>query len=67
MKMRKFPDQGSSKLLWGRGAIPEGELPPPTATYDHHIFKQNVCISISIKNGSRQKISSHTLKMRDWS
>ena len=36
MKMRKFPDQGSSKLLWGRGAIPEGELPhssPPTAMY----------------------------------
>ena len=29
MKMRKFPDQGSSKLLWGRGVITEGELPPP--------------------------------------
>ena len=26
--MRKFPDQGCSKLLWGRGVMTEGELPP---------------------------------------
>ena len=29
IKMRKFPDQGCSKLLWGRGVMTEGELPPP--------------------------------------
>ena len=28
IKMRKFPDQGCSKLLWGRGVMTEGELPP---------------------------------------
>ena len=33
--MRKFPDQGCSKLLWGRGVVTEGELPPspPVHTY----------------------------------
>ena len=35
MKMRKFPDQGSSKLLWGRGVMTEGELPPPSPPYGH--------------------------------
>ena len=33
IKMRKFPDQGSSKLLWGRAPPQGGNFPPPMATY----------------------------------
>ena len=29
MKMRKFPDQGSSKLLWGRAPPQGGGTSPP--------------------------------------
>ena len=40
IKMRKFPDQGCSKLLWGRGVMTEGELPPPSPPCAH------VCVYI---------------------
>ena len=38
MKMRKFPDQGSSKLLWGRAPPQGGGTSPPFPPCAHVWF-----------------------------
>ena len=50
IKMRKFPDQGCSKLLWGRGVMTEGELPPPSPPPCAHVWLYNLQLTQMMKD-----------------